>query len=553
MRRPSRRTLLKGIGIAGTATLLGSNALAAEGEANDVEWPTAFHDDGRTSYAPTTGLGPHAALDFEIDDGGSSPPLENDPLPLVVNDGTLFVTTQYWTSFETHGEIAAYDATGDGLVWYRGEDIGFVEGPPTVAAGTLYVCTNPDGPKAGDDTVREPNKGGLRAYDAETGDLLWKFKKRTRWEGSPIFHDDTLYAVSKEHLYALTPDGTVKWRTENGGYTLARVGETLYTFDYKTLSAISTDGTKKWTKTLPENTDNESLVATGTHLFVTHYDKGNEFSDTVWALSPDDGSVVWKTQVAPDNGDSRANRISAPATDGKKVYVTSIGNNASALHALSVEDGEEVWQYTSGAELVSRPTVTEDTVYAGGTHITSVKDPIPGAAQYAFDAESGEKRWGFGFREGYGYSPVNTAAQANDRLYIQLSGEGYPPHGSEAGVVRVVKPSETPPAGEHKLADDTPEKPEKPKPEPKITTQPPNAEERDFDSGATVTLHGSESTSENGPISSYEWDIDADGEFEKTGESIDVELDYCGVLDVTLRVTDEAGQTATESIPLSTV
>ncbi|MFC6990505.1 PQQ-binding-like beta-propeller repeat protein [Haladaptatus sp. GCM10025707] len=563
MRRTSRRTLLKGIGVAGAAGLIGTNAMATETAAGGTDWPTAFSDDGRTSYTSESGLGPYAALDFHIHNENQDGSLQYDPHPPVVKDGAVFVTTQYKDTFETHGEVVAFDATGEGMVWYETEDIGWVTGPPTVTDDTVYVTTQSAlAEPQSDGSYYEPNKGGLLAFDKKTGERKWTFKKREHWQGSPVVHDGTVYAVSGGYrhegsLYALNPDGTEKWQISGGGSTLARVGETLYTAG----AAVGTDGTVKQTFDYDaEGARADTLVATEDHLYLT----GDK--DTVWAISTDDGSVAWEAQVAPDMADSTANRISAPATGNGLVIVTSYDeeNTVSAAHALNVATGEEQWQYVTEAELVSRPsatnnisrpTVTDDTVYVGGRFI-SVQEKQGGtgrnATQFALDAESGEKQWAFAFAPQFDNLKALAAAQADGRLYVTLSTEGIPPWGSR-GSVGVLKPSDTEPGKRHRVADDTPQKPEAPKPEPKITSEPPNAEEKNFDSGATVTLHGSESTSKNGAIEEFEWDIDADGEFEKRGETIDVELDFCGVLDVTLKVTDEAGQTATKSIPLSTV
>lgn len=57
----------------------------------------------------------------------------------------------------------------------------------------------------------------------------------------------------------------------------------------------------------------------------------------------------------------------------------------------------------------------------------------------------------------------------------------------------------------------------------------------------------------DGSIASIEWDINGDSEFEQTGEMAAVSLNFCGNLPVTVRVTDDSGQSVTESVTLSTV
>jgi len=90
-------------------------------------------------------------------------------------------------------------------------------------------------------------------------------------------------------------------------------------------------------------------------------------------------------------------------------------------------------------------------------------------------------------------------------------------------------------------------------PTPAIETTPDDAASRTLDGGTTVTLDGSASSYADGEIESYEWDVDGDGEFERSGETADVTLDFCGSVAPTLRVTTDDGETATTSVTLSTV
>lgn len=71
--------------------------------------------------------------------------------------------------------------------------------------------------------------------------------------------------------------------------------------------------------------------------------------------------------------------------------------------------------------------------------------------------------------------------------------------------------------------------------------------------GATVTLDASSSTDDDGDISEYAWDVDGDGTFEKSGESVEMTLSNCGRYQVTLQVTDDGGATDTDTVVLSTV
>jgi len=67
-----------------------------------------------------------------------------------------------------------------------------------------------------------------------------------------------------------------------------------------------------------------------------------------------------------------------------------------------------------------------------------------------------------------------------------------------------------------------------------------------FDAPETVYLDAYSSEDPDGSVSSYEWDIGADGTYEKTGEEIRTEISS-NETTVRLRVTDDGGRTATET------
>ncbi|WP_306054419.1 PKD domain-containing protein [Natronococcus wangiae] len=85
-----------------------------------------------------------------------------------------------------------------------------------------------------------------------------------------------------------------------------------------------------------------------------------------------------------------------------------------------------------------------------------------------------------------------------------------------------------------------------------IETIPADENEESPEDGKTVTLDASNSCVVGGEIDSYEWDINDDGHFDHTGETIDVTVCADGAHLVTLRVTSESGRTAVAEVELST-
>ncbi|MCC6831937.1 MAG: PKD domain-containing protein [Thermoleophilia bacterium] len=68
--------------------------------------------------------------------------------------------------------------------------------------------------------------------------------------------------------------------------------------------------------------------------------------------------------------------------------------------------------------------------------------------------------------------------------------------------------------------------------------------------GDTIVLNGNGSTDDSGPIAKYEWDLDGDGTFEKTGPEATTSYGAAGAHTVRLRVTDALGAPATSAISL---
>jgi hypothetical protein len=71
--------------------------------------------------------------------------------------------------------------------------------------------------------------------------------------------------------------------------------------------------------------------------------------------------------------------------------------------------------------------------------------------------------------------------------------------------------------------------------------------------GQEFTLSGLGSTDEDGEIVLYEWDIDGDGVFESKGAEVHVVLWDEGDHEVCLRVTDDDGDTATDSCTVTAI
>ncbi len=134
-------------------------------------------------------------------------------------------------------------------------------------------------------------------------------------------------------------------------------------------------------------------------------------SGIYWALNPDNGEIVWATQVGP--GGTTGGLQWGSATDGKRIY-TAISNNGyvedyllngsiirgGKWAALDAGTGEVLWDaigteppafqpYPAGALATNQGPVSSanGVVFAGATNATG--------SMYAFDASTGNILWSF--------------------------------------------------------------------------------------------------------------------------------------------------------------
>jgi outer membrane protein assembly factor BamB len=211
----------------------------------------------------------------------------------------------------------------------------------------------------------------LRAYDASTGKLLWKFKadgglgKPTLAEGS-VFIQSNLGTI-----YAIDPaSGHPRWSIfvrSSGANVVSVSGTTVYVpgGDERFVSAYTTSGTLLWT-TPTDSTDNGApVLADGMVLQTTT-------AGTLYALDQATGAVDWMASTA-------SGMSSTPAVANGSVYVVDYDGS---VYAFSETDGTQLWASpTRRAGGLNSATVANGVVYAATIGV------------YAFDAQTGELLW----------------------------------------------------------------------------------------------------------------------------------------------------------------
>ncbi len=216
--------------------------------------------------------------------------------------------------------------------------------------------------------------GTLYSLNPQDGQVLWTLPDT----GHPFiagvtFDDTTLFAPNSDGtLYALSPEGQVKWTFIAGGplWAEAPVREgRLYLagMDHRLYALETATGRLVWNQDLGGALGAGPLVAETT-LFVGTYGKG------LYALDADTGQIRWQT--AEDAW------IWHTPTLGSYLYV---GTMTGTLLALDPATGSSVWEKSLDGAIVARPTLDEaqEILYV----VTE------GGTLWALKADSGDVQW----------------------------------------------------------------------------------------------------------------------------------------------------------------
>ena len=215
---------------------------------------------------------------------------------------------------------------------------------------------------------------------------------------SPAIDDKgIIYLGGNKNLYAIYPNGTLKWNYTNGNYISSSpaIGGDgiIYYGNYYKLSALNPDGTMKWNFTTlgiilfsPPAIGSDGTIYVGSedsHLYAL-YLNGTEkwnFTDngtiiaspaigsdgTIYIVSGNNlygitstGNLKWKYSIT---NNTFPGLISSPAIGSNGVIY--VGSDNGFLYAFNPE-GTLKWKYQTGNGIYSSPCIGSDgTVYVG--------------------------------------------------------------------------------------------------------------------------------------------------------------------------------------------
>jgi outer membrane protein assembly factor BamB len=232
------------------------------------------------------------------------------------------------------GLMKTWPKEGPPKAW-TASNLGIGFGTPVVAGGKVYGLGTRDG------------KDGLWALKESDGSELWftpideprKTNQNNGPSGSPTVHDGKLYAVSSlGKLVCLDAAG----------------GKELWHVSF----------TKDFGGSVPTWGYTESVLIDGDKLVCTPGGK-----NTLVALKPDSGEVIWRAAVPKADGAHYSSAIAADI-DGVRQYIQFVRGGVVAVAAA---DGKFLWRYdhpANGTANCSTPIYHDGYVFAASNYGT---------------------------------------------------------------------------------------------------------------------------------------------------------------------------------------
>ena len=192
---------------------------------------------------------------------------------------------------------------------------------------------------AGDGTIYVPVMGdGLYAINPD-GTLKWRVTIDDVLDHpASIGRDGTIYLAPLRHLYAYHPDGSLEWAFQDPASAdfalesppaIGRDGTIYEADEHDALDALRPDGTLKWRFPHPDGVyvASPAIDGDGTLYFTGSLDR------TVYAIKPD-GATKWKLETG--------RRFTSPASIGPHGTIYAV-NELGFLYAIN-RDGTLKWQ-----------------------------------------------------------------------------------------------------------------------------------------------------------------------------------------------------------------
>ncbi len=189
--------------------------------------------------------------------------------------------------------------------------------------------------------------GMIRKIRLKDGAILWEHRAGSAWGGGAVQDGRLFFGTAEGHLFCLNAqDGTLIWRTspDKAGFPAPPL--------------------------LADTSRGKSVIL-------------GSSSGTLYSVNMFTGMTLWKFQAG-------GALTSTPATGEDKVY---FGAWDGCLYAVDSRDGTQVWQKTLGRQIYYSPSLSP-TFSSGKVFATTLYDGVPGASYlHALCAATGDEIW----------------------------------------------------------------------------------------------------------------------------------------------------------------
>jgi len=436
-----------------------ARAAIAAGGVYFPDWGGYLHKvDARTGVAIWSR---NLSTDYGLAPAAGSAKVVSRTTPAIDGD-TLYIGTQATGS---GGYLLAINTKNGSLKWKTQLDphpLAVDTSSPVVAAGVVYtgVASLEEASAANPQYPCCSFRGSAVAVDAGTGAVIWRhYTVPTGYSGGSVWGNSVVPDLLRHVVYITTgnnyatPTAADFKSCVNGRTLTEELTTACLSPDDEVDSIVALDmrtGAVKWSHRLwtqddwnvaclvgfqsgqgncpnPQGPDFD--FASGANLFMTRTVHGprqilgaGQKSGVYSALDPDNGELLWATQVGP--GSALGGMEWGSATDGQRIYV-AIANlygipynnvgSAGSWSALDPATGKILWQTAdpNGTLDLGPVAVANGVVYAGSM------GGAPGANNmFGLDARTGAVLWGYAS----GGSVIAGASIVGDTVYW---GSGY--------------------------------------------------------------------------------------------------------------------------------
>jgi PKD repeat protein len=241
---------------------------------------------------------------------------------------------------------------------------------------------------------------------------LWSYKFDDCVDTDPAIGDDgTIYVGGSyknlnKYLYAINPNGELKWRYEADGFlwhmcpSIAEDGTIYFGAWDEYLHAVNPDGSRKWRFNAGDSISSDPVIGDdGTIYFGTMWGTGG--GGKIYAVNPD-GSEKWQYKTGFHI------RSDPVIGDDGTVY---IGSDDKYIYAMN-PNGTLKWRFKTGDQVSAPPSIADD----GTIYICSYDDYL-----YAL-FPNGTLHWKT--EKGYG-SDNNPSIGSDGTIYVNRIGKLY--------------------------------------------------------------------------------------------------------------------------------